>query len=363
MFGLVVATALVVSACQVDGSAQPDAAAMSSVMAATSSSSTAGSTTSSRTSTATSASSSPSSSSSSTTSTSSSATIEDRSTSELPSTPDSSSSSSATSPSGPTLVLANDGYGVSIMVSTLWARALVAKGNKVGIRTIEDTAAQLAALKSGQVDLVAQYNSGLLGYLDHSADELTRADVDAAITDHLPTGLEVLGSTVARDDVQLVVSAATAGKYRLHSISDLSDHLADLTLLLPDDSSAKSFSTGLSNYYGLTFPTTKVTDFAGAKTIAGIKAGSAVGLMAASQYQIPDNKFVPLTDPEHLFLTENFIPVIGGKKITPAMRVVLNAVSAKLTQTDLWNLRRQVALRQGGYTDVADTWLKSKGLT
>ena len=258
--------------------------------------------------------------------------------------------------------MADDGFAVSIMVTTIWSRALVGKGAKVGIRTVSEAADQVAALRGGQVDLVQQYNSALLNYLDRDSDAIGQSSVDAAIAAKLPPGLSVLKSTPAQDDVILTVSAATAAKYRLHSISDLAGHLSALTLLLPDDPSAKSFANGLSNYYGLTFAKTRTTDFAGAKTIAAIKSTPAVGLMAASQYQIDDNKFVALTDPEHLFLTENFIPLIGGSKITPAMKATLNTVSAKLTLAALRGLRKKVATGQGSYQDVADAWLASVGL-
>ncbi len=297
-------------------------------------------------------------------------TIEDHSTSELPpsslpvspSSPTSSTSTAPTSAAGPTLMMANDGFAVSIMVTTIWSRALVDKGARVGIRTIAETADQVTALRNGAVDLVQEYNSALLNFLDQNSDAISQSAVDSAISAKLPTGLSVLKSTPAKDDVLLTVSAATAAKYRLHSISDLAGHVAALTLLLPDDSSAKSFTNGLSNYYGLTFASTKTTDFAGAKTIAAIRTTPSVGLMDASQYQIDDDKFVVLTDPEHLFLTENFIPLIGGTRITPAMKATLNAVSAKLSVAALRGLRKKVATGQGSYQEVADAWLASVGL-
>ena len=258
--------------------------------------------------------------------------------------------------------MADDGFAVSVMVTTIWARALALTGARVAIRTIDGPVRQLSALQSGDVDLVQQYNSALLGYLDHDSDAVGRSAVDAALADHLPNGLSVLDSTPAEDDVLLTVSAAVAARYRLHSISDLAPHLSVLTLLLPDDSSAKSFIRGLSDYYGLTFAHTKTTDFAGPRTIAAIASSPAAGLMDASQYQIDDNKFVALTDPEHLFLTENFIPLVGGAAITPAMKATLNAVSAKLSVSALRILRKKVAKGQGTYQDVADAWLASLGL-
>ena len=160
----------------------------------------------------------------------------------------------------------------------------------------------------------------------------------------------------------MTVGAATAVRFGLHSVSDLGAHLTDLALLLPDDDSAASLSSGLADYYGLTFATTATTDFAGPKTIAKLRSTASVGLMVASQYQIDDNKFVTLADPKHLFLTENFIPVIGGKRMTAAMKTVLNVVSARLTTETLRQLRKEVSTGQGSYADVADRWLASIGI-
>ncbi len=359
---MVATIGVLLSACQqVAGSAEPNQAAVASVQASAASAT--GLSTASEVTTQSSAG--PSTESSAPPS--SLSTIEDRSTNEPPPPPPSgaTTSSAPTTPTGapgPTIVMADDGFAVSIMVTTIWARALVGTGVQVGIRTISAAADQVAALRSGQVDLVQQYNSALLTYLDHASEATGQSAVDTAIAAKLPTGLSVLASTPAEDDVVLTVSASTAAKYRLHSIADLAGHLASVTLLLPDDPSAKSFANGLANYYGLTFPTTKTTDFAGARTIAAIKSTPSVGLMAASQYQIDDDKFVALTDPEHLFLTENFIPLVGGHRITPAMKATLNAVSAKLTLSALRGLRKKVATGQGSYQEVADDWLASVGL-
>jgi glycine betaine/choline ABC-type transport system substrate-binding protein len=117
--------------------------------------------------------------------------------------------------------MADDGFGVSILVTTVWARAVVAKGAKVGILTIHTAAAQVAAVASAQVDLVELHNGALLDYLDENSEAAGRAEVDSAIAGKLPAGLGVLTSTAARDDLQLTVSATTAATYRLQSVSDL----------------------------------------------------------------------------------------------------------------------------------------------
>ncbi|SDP00913.1 osmoprotectant transport system substrate-binding protein [Nakamurella panacisegetis] len=346
------AVVLTVTACQVDGSASPDPAAVVALQSGSATSSAASSP-------GPAESSGPAPSSSAgpaSTATQPPTTIEDRSTSVGPS---SDVPTTSTSASGPTLVFADDGYAASVVVVTTWARALVAKGFRVGIRTIDQEATQVAALKAGQIDLALQYNTELLEYLDAASDAVTQADVDAAIATKLPTGLSVLRSTAAKDDGQLAVSAATAAQYKLHSISDLADHVGDITLLLPATNGTK-FARGLTDYYGLTFASTKVADWGGPKTIAAIKSSAAVGPMAASQWQIDANKFVTLTDPKHLFFTENFIPLVG-QTITPAMRITLNAVSAKLSIAAVRGMRQQLSAG-GEPSDIADAWLASVGL-
>lgn len=360
--------AVTVSACEVDGTAQPDAAAVAS---AAFSSSPGNRTTAPATSATTRSNpGSPdlgstiapqtSQTSGPPSGTATFGTIEDHSTSEPPTT--STGTSAQTSTQGPTVTMADDGFTVSIIVTTVWARALVARGANVGIRTIHTAAAQVAALESEQVDLVELHNGALLDYLDENSGAVGRAEVDSAIAGKLPAGLTVLTSTAARDDAQLTVSATTAAKFRLQSVSDLGDHLKDLTLLLPPATAASTFTRQLSSHYGLTFPITKTADLAGVRTVTAINSTAAVGLMFASQYQNDDYQFVALTDPEHLFRTENFIPLVSTRTFPPSMRATIDAVSAKLTLSALRTMRKKVAIGHSNVPDVADEWLASVGL-
>ncbi len=279
----------------------------------------------------------------------------------MESSPTPRTTASSAAPTGPTVTLSNDGSGVGKQVTTIWARTLALEGASVGVRTIEGTADQIKALQAGQIDVAQTYNSGLLHYFDKKAEAYDQRDVDRLLIGKAPSGLEILNSTPAKDDLLLAVSTGTAAKFRLRTISDLGDHLEELTLLLPSTSSS-TFTDLLSNYYGLTFPVTKPADVGGPKTVAALASTASVGLMAASQYQIDDNNFVVLTDPEHLFLPENFVPLVAAKKLTPAMRTALNTVSAKLSVAALRDMRKKVAVGTGTYADVADEWLKSIGL-
>jgi len=383
---LVASTSMLIAGCQVDGSAQPNASALASIrssIASTVPTARTGPTALTESTTALTISSSGTATEHGSTESSSTGSpldstgpetttpIEDRSISELPSTSDGSATvessptprttSSSAAPTGPTITLSNDGSGVGKQVTTIWARTLVLEGASVGVRTIEGTADQIKALQAGQIDVAQSSNSGLLHYFDKKAEAYNQRDVDRLLIGKAPSGLEILNSTPAKDDLLLAVSTGTAAKFRLRTIFDLGDHLEELTLLLPSTSSS-TFTDLLSNYYGLTFPVTKPADVGGPKTVAALASTASVGLMAASQYQIDDNNFVVLTDPEHLFLPEHFVPLVAAKKLTPAMRTTLNTVSAKLSVAALRDMRKKVAVGTGTYADIADEWLQSIGL-
>jgi len=287
-------------------------------------------------------------------------TIEDHSVSNVPTAP-AGSSEPTRGANDPTIVLANDGSTDGVLVNAVWAQALAAKGIKVRISTITGWSASSKALKTGQID-VFQYNNGsLLQKLDTAAEASSPDDVDAAITPVLPAGLTVLDSTPADDNLTMVVNANTAEKLHLTSIADLESQLSSTTLLVPTSASLAGFRRALSDVYGLTFPLTQSSEAGSAKTVSAIVAGDTVGRLYDCQYKIADDKLVTLTDPEHLFIATNFIPVVTGK-VSEAMRDIINVVSAKLTVTAIRGMERALAIASVSPTQVADAWLNSAGL-
>ena len=77
------------------------------------------------------------------------------------------------------------------------------------------------ALKSGSIDVFPEYNGAVLSYLDKNATASSTADVDAALAKALPSSLIALKSSSAEDSDAIVVTKATAEKYKLTSIADL----------------------------------------------------------------------------------------------------------------------------------------------
>src|SRR5580765_5770555 len=77
------------------------------------------------------------------------------------------------------------------------------------------------ALKTGSLDLFAEYSGTLLTFIDKTATASSPDDVYTALTKVLPANLIALDKSVAQDSDAFVVATATADKYKLTTIADL----------------------------------------------------------------------------------------------------------------------------------------------
>ena len=78
---------------------------------------------------------------------------------------------------------------------------------------------------------------------------------------------------------------------------------------------------------------------------------------------IADNGFVMLEDPKAMILPQNVIPLVRSEVAENATVVsTLEAVQAALTTDDLTALNKKVDTDRMDPDQVAEEWLKSKGL-
>ena len=121
---------------------------------------------------------------------------------------------------------------------------------------------------------------------------------------------------------------------------------------------------GLTDVYGITFKEFKALDVGGPITVAALKdAKIDVGLLFTSDPAIAANSFVLLQDDKHLQLADNIVPVIRQTVVDahPELQGLLNGITAKLTQTELTNLNRTVAVDLVDPKDAATAWLTTNG--
>jgi osmoprotectant transport system substrate-binding protein len=76
---------------------------------------------------------------------------------------------------------------------------------------------------------------------------------------------------------------------------------------------------------------------------------------------IKSNNLVALADPDGLFFPDNVAPVVSKKVDAKAVKI-LNAVSAKLSASDLVSLNSESVNDKKSSAEIAKAWLTKNGL-
>ncbi|MFI5254821.1 MAG: glycine betaine ABC transporter substrate-binding protein [Candidatus Limnocylindrales bacterium] len=121
---------------------------------------------------------------------------------------------------------------------------------------------------------------------------------------------------------------------------------------------------GLTDVYGITFKEFKALDTGGPITVQALKdAQIDVGLLFTSDPSIAADGFVLLQDDKSLELADNIVPVIRQTIVDahPDLQGLLNGITAKLTQAELTNLNKAVAVDGQDPKDAAKAWLTTNG--
>jgi osmoprotectant transport system substrate-binding protein len=275
----------------------------------------------------------------------------------------------------PDVTVGSTNFYEQITLGELYSQILEANGYKVtrkfnlGNREIVEP-----ALESGQIDLDAEYLATLLAFVDKAGTiakpstdpKQTQTGLQKALD---PKGLTVLDYAAATDQNGFVVTQATASSKNLKKISDLAPFAKDMILGGPPECASpdRPFClTGLKNVYGLTFKDFKPLDTGGPLTITALEGKQIdVGLLFTSDPSIVAKNFVLLEDDKHLQLADNIAPVVRNallQKDDGTLKRLLNSISAKLTQAELNDMNKQVAVDKADSKVVAAAWLKKQGL-
>jgi osmoprotectant transport system substrate-binding protein len=147
-------------------------------------------------------------------------------------------------------------FGEQEIVAELYAQVLesagadVSKSLKLGNREIV-----APALEKGDIDLYPEYTGTYTAYLDANATVPTDTDEAVAQLEELakPKGIVFGAAAPAEDKNGFVVTRATADKYSLTKVSDLSNVSDELVLGGPPECPERPYcAIGLQETYGLT---------------------------------------------------------------------------------------------------------------
>jgi osmoprotectant transport system substrate-binding protein len=269
-----------------------------------------------------------------------------------------------------TITVGSFNFPESVLLAHIYAGALAAKGFPVrvlpdlGTRELVDP-----ALMNGLIQLVPEYTGSALDFLSLGQQAATS---DAAATYRSLTrlaerrGLVAAQPAPAQDANAIVVTAATAARYHLRSITDLLKAAPGLVFGGPPECRERADCLpGLERIYGLRFKTFAPTD-TGPLTLQALDAGQiGAALLFTTDPGIPARHLVVLEDNRALQPAENITPLIRRSTVErygPRLLATLNAVSARLTTATLLHLNERVQLAGLKPQTVASGWLRAQAL-
>jgi len=268
--------------------------------------------------------------------------------------------------SGNAITVGSANFSESQLLASVYAEALKAHGVAVAeTPPLGSREAYIPALRDGSIDLIPEYSGTLLQYFDKSAPQTSAPDVYAALRKVLPAPLTVLDMSPAQDKDAVVVTRQTARRYQAASIADLAPHCGDLRFGGPPEFLNRPDGIpGIARLYGCRFAGFTNLDAGGPLTLRALTGDQVQAAdIFTTDPNIAQDGLVALADPKDNFAAQNVVPLINSAKVTPRIRQVLDAVSAKLTTQVLIELNAQFnAPDKPDQSTVAKEWLRHNGL-
>ena len=253
----------------------------------------------------------------------------------------------------------------SVLLAHMYAGALSARGYRVRVQAdLGSRELVEPALMTGLVQLVPEYTGSALEFVSLGRAHAT-ADVAAtaaALANWMAArGIVTARPAAAQDANAIVVTGATASRYRLHTISDLARAAPGLVFGGPPECPERpDCLPGLRRTYGLRFRAFAALDAGGPLTRQALEAGDiSAALLFTTDPAIQARHLVELADNRDLQPAENVIPVL---RRPTADRYCTGLIAALEAASALTALDAQVELDGRDPRAVARSWLREQGL-
>jgi osmoprotectant transport system substrate-binding protein len=253
----------------------------------------------------------------------------------------------------------------SSALAEVYAQALEAAGISVDTQLeIGSREIYYDQVESGEISVMPEYIGNLLLHVDPEAETGDAEQIREALQEALPADLEILASSEADNNNEIVVTAQTADELELASIADLQPYASDMALGGPPEFEERQAGVlGLEDAYGLEFGEFRALDAGGPITVENLDQDEVqVATLFTTDPAIEANDFVMLEDPENVFPAQLVTPLIHADDVDEDARAVLDQVSEELTSADLVEMNRAMAEDRLDPRDVAADWLEQAGL-
>ncbi len=267
---------------------------------------------------------------------------------------------------GPVLKIRAQDFSESATIAEVYGQYLRAEGYRVEILTQAGFRTEaIAALKSGDVNLIVDYIGGAAAALSPNSKATAEPDqvIDIITPAFRDIGATVLDYSPAVDGDAFVVRGDSPAT-RISDVKNL-DYVLGASAQCEERPQCYIGFTDPA-IYAITFKEYKKIDFG--PQLGDALAAKEVDVVVwnTTAPQITDKGFKVLEDDKRLFPAQNIAPIVltsvsnaYGAKLTADLK----ALSDTITTDDLlaWNVETDIKFRESD--DVAAEWLQKKGLS
>jgi osmoprotectant transport system substrate-binding protein len=280
---------------------------------------------------------------------------------------DSKSATTTTKGSTPVVALTfgSKNFGGAVALSHAYGQYLQSKGYKITFKdSIGPTETTFPALQKGDIDLVGDFLATTLTYLKGSPTGNKTETYNLLKAALVGKGVVAVPPSDALDVNGFYVTKATAAKYKLKNLSDLTAVAPQLVFGGPPECATRPLCLGPTenSLYGLHFKEVKKLDVGGPITAKDLDDSTIqVGLLFTGSSVISNN-IVLLKDDKGLQGADNGIVLINEKKNTASLDADLAAVTAKLDTAAYNKMAIEVQNDKVDPSTAAAEFLKNAGL-
>lgn len=252
------------------------------------------------------------------------------------------------------------------IIAEVYAQALesggytVERSFQIGAREV-----YLPAMVNAEVDVLPEYTGNLLSAQENDPGLTSAEDIEDALPDALPEGLEILQPAPAENKDSLNVTPEFSEENGVTSIPDLAD-LDSVSLAANPEFAERSYGIpGMESIYGITdVDFTPINDGGGPGTLRALLDGTVdVADIYTTTPSIAENDLVTLEDPEDMIAAQHVVPLIRSEGVDEEARSILDQVSEALTTEALvdFNARNSGDNPQEP-AQIAEEWLAEQGI-
>lgn len=295
-----------------------------------------------------------------------------KSTATSPASSGSAAASGAAGGSGEKITMASANFDESKILAQVYGQALEHAGFKLSYKELTTRPVINQAMQSGEVDMTPEYVGSLTIYINNkvngaNAPKISSGDPQATVAKLRPLlarqSIDALDTSPASDENSYAVTKEFSQQNNITSLSDLGKYKGKLTIGgTPECRTYAGCLPGLKSVYGID-ATLKIEKLQSPLLVQDLKKNKVqFAEYLSSDPTVATEGLVILKDDKQLQDADNILPVVRTSKDTPALKALVNKVSAALSLDDLINLNKEVSVDHKQPAAAAKDFLQSKGL-